>query len=94
MAASRKKRTRGGQTFDRFVANPESFRDGMFQGFALSIEGLLGRRWSRNVSGVEENQTESLQDIQARNRLWFDDSSSSSKSWIAFGVIAIPNMFK
>ena len=34
---------RGGQTFDRFVANPAGFRQGMFQGFALGIEGLLGR---------------------------------------------------
>jgi hypothetical protein len=29
----------GAQTFDRFVANPEGFRQGMFQGFALRIEG-------------------------------------------------------
>jgi hypothetical protein len=34
---------RGAQTFDSFVANPEGFRQGMFQGFALGIEGLLGR---------------------------------------------------
>ena len=33
---------RGAQTFDRFVANPEGFCQCMFQGFALSIEGLPG----------------------------------------------------
>jgi|ERR1700730_17525555 len=54
---------RGAQTLDRFVSNPEGFRQGMFQGFALGIERLLGRWWNRNVSGVGENQAESLQDI-------------------------------
>jgi hypothetical protein len=54
---------RGAQTFDRFVANPEGFRQGMFQSFALGIEGPLSRRRNRNVSGVGKNQAESLQDI-------------------------------
>ncbi len=54
---------RGGQTFDSFVANPEGFRQGMFQGFTLGIEGLLGRGRNRNVAGVGENQAKSLQDI-------------------------------
>jgi hypothetical protein len=54
---------RGAQTFDRFVANPEGFCQSVFQGFALSIEGLLGRWRNRNVSGVGENQAKSLQNI-------------------------------
>jgi hypothetical protein len=33
---------RGAQTFDRFVANPEGFRQGMFQDLALGLEGLSG----------------------------------------------------
>jgi hypothetical protein len=53
----------GAQTFDRFVANPKGFRQRMFQGFALGIKGLLGWGRNRNVSGVGENQAESLQDI-------------------------------
>jgi hypothetical protein len=32
---------RGAQTFDRFVANPEGFRQSMFQSFALRIEEAL-----------------------------------------------------
>src|ERR1700730_18821496 len=37
---------------------------------------------------VSERTKRSLcKTFQARNRLCFDDSSSSSKSWIAFGVI-------
>jgi hypothetical protein len=54
---------RGAQTFDRFVADPERFPQGMFQDFALGIEGLLGRGRNRNVASVGKNQTESLQDI-------------------------------
>jgi hypothetical protein len=54
---------RGTQAFDSFVASPEGFRQGMFQGFALGIEGLLGRWRNRHVSVVGENQAKSLQDI-------------------------------
>jgi hypothetical protein len=66
---------RGAQTFDRFVANPEGFRQGTFQGFALGIEGPLGRRRDREVCSLGENRAESLQSIPARNRLCFDSSS-------------------
>jgi hypothetical protein len=81
---------RGAQTFDRLVTNPEGFRQGMLQGFALGIEGLLGRGRNCKVSGVGETKRSLCKTFQARNRLCFDDSNSSSKSWIAFGVIAIP----
>jgi hypothetical protein len=57
-------------------------------GFGLSIEGHL-RQYRIVTFPVGENQAESLQDVQAHDRLCFDDSESSSKSWIAFEVIAI-----
>ena len=86
MVASRNRRTEE----LRLVANPEGSRQGMFLGFTLGIEGLLGRWRDRDVSGLRENRARSLQDIPSRNRLCFDASNSSSKSWIAFGVIDVP----
>jgi len=61
----------------------------MFQGFALCIETFLSRWRDRDVSSpVSERTKRSLwRTFQARNRLCFDASRSSSKSWIAFGVI-------
>jgi hypothetical protein len=44
------------QTLDRLVPNPEGFVQGMFQGFALGNEGLLGRWWDRNVSRKEPSE--------------------------------------
>jgi hypothetical protein len=41
----------------------KSFRQGMFQDFALGIKGLPGRGRNRNVAEVGKNQAESLQDI-------------------------------
>jgi hypothetical protein len=43
-----------------FVANPEGFRQGMFQGLALGIKRLLCRWRNRNFSGFGENQAKSL----------------------------------
>jgi hypothetical protein len=63
MAASRKRRTEEHKLLIASLRIPERFRQGMFQGFALGIEGLPGRGWNRKVSGVGENQAESLQDI-------------------------------
>ena len=51
------------QTLDRTVANPEGFLHSMFQGFALGIEGLLGRWRDRDVSSLGENLPEFLQNI-------------------------------
>jgi hypothetical protein len=40
----------------------------MFQGFALCMEGFLGRSRDRKFFSLDKNQAKSLQDIQARNR--------------------------
>jgi hypothetical protein len=45
------------QTFDCLIPEMQGFRQGMFQGFALGIEGLL-RRWrNRDVCSLGESQT-------------------------------------
>jgi hypothetical protein len=54
---------RGAQTFDRFVSNPEGFRQSVLQNFAFGIEGLLGRWRNRDVSSLGENRSKSLQNI-------------------------------
>jgi hypothetical protein len=84
---------RGAKTFDGIAPNPERFREGMFQDFSLCIECLLGRWWNRNVSVLRKNRAEFCKTFQARNRLCFDASNSSSKSWIAFGVIDMRALF-
>ena len=46
-------------------SEPGKFRQSPFQGFALGIEGPLGRRRNRDVSSLGKNQSESLQTFQA-----------------------------
>jgi hypothetical protein len=66
----------------------------MFQGLALGIEVFWPGGGIATFPVSERTKRSLCKTFHARNRLCFDDSSSSSKSWIAFGVIAIPNVFK
>jgi hypothetical protein len=59
----------------------------MFQDFALRIKGLLAGDGMAASPRSERTDRSPCNTFQARNRLCFDASSSSSKSWIAFGVI-------
>jgi hypothetical protein len=54
---------RGAQALDGLVSNPEGFRQRVFQGFALRIEGFLGWWRNCNVCQLENNHTEFLQYI-------------------------------
>jgi hypothetical protein len=69
---------RGAQTFDRFVANPKGFRQRMFQGFALGVKGLWGWGRNHNVPVSERTKRSLCKTFQARSRLCFDGSNSSS----------------
>jgi hypothetical protein len=65
----------------------------MFQDFALRIKGLLAGDGMAASPRSERTDRSPCNTFQARNRLCFEDSNSSSKSWIAFGVIDIAKVF-
>jgi hypothetical protein len=80
---------RGTQTFDRVVPHPERFRQSMFQ-ISPSASKALWAAGGMTTFPLSERTKRSLcSTFQARNRLCFEASSSSSKSWIALGVIDI-----
>jgi hypothetical protein len=81
------------QTLDRLISNPKGFRQSVFQDLALGIEGLLGRDGIAALPSSERTNRSRCRTFQARNRLCFDASKSSSKSWIALGVIAMVKVF-
>jgi hypothetical protein len=72
--------------FDSIVPNPERFREGMFQDFPFRIKCLLSRGGIAVLPRSESSTRIRWRTFQARSRLCFDDSNSSSRSWIAFGV--------
>jgi hypothetical protein len=54
---------RGAQTFDRFVSDPERFRQSVFQDFSFGIERLQGRWRNFHVSQLRKNQSKPLQNV-------------------------------
>jgi hypothetical protein len=78
------------QTFEGFVPNPEKARQSTFQGFALASKFFWAGGGITTFSVSERTKRILCKTFQVRNRLCFDASSSSSKSFIAFGVIDMP----
>jgi len=59
----------GAETFDGIVPNPERFREGVFQDFALCIERLLGRRRNRYFGKIRENGLSKEEAAPGRTRI-------------------------
>jgi hypothetical protein len=77
---------RGAQAFDGFVPAAEGFRQSMFQGFALGVVLWAGGGIAM-FPASKRTERSRCKTFQARNRLCFGASNSSSRSRIAFGVI-------